>query len=64
VDREPRDLFVSGDAFIGRNVSDQNFTLSVHGVAEVRRRRLVRLPAVEPSVTGPDRRARLFVATG
>jgi hypothetical protein len=39
---------VSGDAFIGRNVSDENFTLTVHGVAKVRRRdrlRLLQLPA-------------------
>ena len=34
--RAPRDLFVSGDAFIGRNVSDESFTLSVRGVAQVR----------------------------
>lgn len=51
-DREPRDLFVSGDAFIGRNVSDgENFTLSVRGVAEVRAHRTLDL---SPAVSDAD----------
>jgi hypothetical protein len=51
-DREPRDLFVSGDAFIGRNVSDENFTLSVRGVAEVSSRNTLRPPASALALPG------------
>ena len=62
VDREPRDLFVSGDAFIGRNVSDENFTLTVHGVAKVRRRSRSRASSCRPRALTTGRR--LLVATG